>query len=310
MNKVKVFAPATVANLCSGYDLLGLAIDFPGDEIVLTAKKEPGLVITKIEGDEGKLPYDPKKNCATVAMQAYLDFMNSQEGFEVEIYKKMPIGSGLGSSSASSAAGVFAVNYLLGEPLKREELVQFAIQGEKVACGSAHADNVAPSLLGGMICVNSYDPLHIERIKLGLNFFVGVVHPDIEIKTADARAVLPKTVLIAQVVKQTGYLSSLLLGLSQGDEQMISFGLQDSLAEPYRAELIPGFLQVKKLAKDLGALGCGISGSGPSIFVVTQKKELAQEICNKIADIFKSRNIKSDTYCSGINKEGAKVIST
>ncbi len=310
MNKVKVFAPASIANLCSGYDLLGLAINCPGDEVVLTAKKEPGLVITKIEGDEGKLPYDPKKNCVTVAMQAYLDFMNLQDGFAVEIYKKMPIGSGLGSSSASSVAGVFAINYLLGEPLTKEELVQFAMQGEKVACGSAHADNVAPSLLGGMVCVNSYDPLQIQRVKLGLNLFLGVVHPNIEIKTSDARAALPSKVPIAQVVKQTGYLSSLLLGISQGDEQMIKFGLQDSLAEPYREKLIPGFLQAKKLANDLGALGCGISGSGPSIFVVMRKKELAQNVCSKIADIFASKSITSSVYCSEINEEGAKVVPT
>ncbi len=308
MDSVKVFAPATVANLCSGYDLLGLAIDFPGDEVVLRAKKEPGLVIKKIQGDEGKLPYDSGENCVTVAIQAYLDYMDSQAGFEVELHKKMPIGSGLGSSSASSVAGIFAANYLLGEPLAKKELVQFAIEGERVACGSAHADNVAPSLLGGIVSVNSYDPLIINEIELGLDIFLGVVHPNIEVRTADARAVLPKKIEMGDVVRQSGYLSSLLLGLSQADEQMIKFGLQDVLAQPHRAKLIPHFLQAKELALQMGALGCGISGSGPSIFTMTTQKEKAKEIAAEIARLFASKGIESSFYCSGINKNGARVV--
>jgi len=308
MDKVKVFAPATVANLCSGYDLLGLAIDSPGDEVVLTAKNQAGLKITKIEGDDGKLPYDPQKNCVTVAIQAYLNYMNSQDGFDVELYKKMPIGSGLGSSSASSVAGVYAANYLLGEPLPKKELIQFAIEGERAACGSAHADNVAPSLLGGMVCVSSYKPLIVNEIKLGLKLFLGVIHPDIEIKTADARAVLPRDIPLREVVKQSGHLASLLLGLSQGDKQMIKFGLQDVLVEPHRAGLIPGFLESKELALQMGALGCGISGSGPSIFVMTTQKEEATEICTKISEIFKSKTIECSTFCSAINWEGVRVI--
>ncbi len=308
MNKVKVFAPATVANLNSGYDLLGLAIDYPGDEVVLTKKSSSGLVITKIEGDEGRLPLEAEKNCATVAIQAYLDYMNCKEGFEVEIHKKMPIGSGLGSSSASSVAGVFAANILLGEPLSKKELVQFAMQGEKIACGSAHADNVSPSLLGGIVSVSSYNPLQIHEIDFNLDLFVGVVHPDIEIKTADSRNVLPKSIPMEDVVKQTGYLSSLLLGLSQGNEEMISFGLQDVLVEPYRAKLIPAFVEIKKMALKMGAIGCGISGSGPSIFVMSKNKKIAENICNEIGKKFDSLNINSQSYCSAINKEGAKVV--
>ncbi len=309
MDKVKVFAPATIANLCSGYDLLGVAIDSPGDEVVLRTRSQAGVQITKIEGDEGMLPLDPKKNCVSVAIQAYLDFMNCQDGFEVELHKKMPIGSGLGSSSASSVAGVYAANYLLGEPLTKKELIRFASEGERIACGSAHADNVAPSLMGGMVCVNSYNPLMVNQVKLGIKLFLGVVHPNIQIKTADARAVLPKNIPMAQVVEQSGYLSALLLGLSQGDEQMIKFGLQDVLAEPHRAGLIKGFLESRDLALQMGALGCGISGSGPSIFVMTTQKEVAAEICAKIEEVFARKGVECSSYCSGINTQGARVIS-
>ncbi len=308
MNEIKVFAPATVANLNSGYDLLGLAIDYPGDEVVLTKKESPGLVITKIEGDQGKLPLESEKNCATVAIQSYLDYMGYQEGFEVEIHKKMPIGSGLGSSSASSVAGVFAANCLLGEPLTKKELVRFAMQGEKIACGSAHADNVSPSLLGGIVSVSSYNPLRVDEIEFNLDLYIGVVHPDLEIKTSDSRDVLPKSIPMEDVVRQTGYLSSLLLGLSQGNEEMIRFGLQDVLVEPYRAKLISNFLQIKKIALEMGALGCGISGSGPSIFVMSKDKNLAENICREIKTIFNRLQIDSQSYCSAINRDGAKII--
>mgnify|MGYP001598561680 CR=1 FL=1 len=305
---LKIFAPATVANVACGFDILGFAINEPGDEIILKLKDTPGVTITKIIGDNGRLPLDPKKNTAGVAVLAYLKHIRSDQGVEIEIHKKMPLGSGLGSSAASAVGGVFGINELLDRPLKKEELLPFAMEGERAACGFAHADNVAPSLLGGMILIRSYEPLEIIPIPTPPNLFCALVHPDFELRTADSRKVLKKEIELKDAVIQWGNVGGLIAGLMKSDYGLIGRSLQDVVAEPRRAPLIPGFFDVKNAALKAGALGCSISGSGPSIFALSQSLETAKTVGEKMQAAFSSQQINSEIYISPINRTGVKII--
>ncbi|MEK9158762.1 MAG: homoserine kinase [Patescibacteria group bacterium] len=305
---LKIFAPATVANVACGFDILGFAINEPGDEIILKLKDTPDVTITKIIGDNGRLPLDPKKNTAGVAVLAYLKHIRSDQGVEIEIHKKMPLGSGLGSSAASAVGGVFGINELLDRPLKKEELLPFAMEGERAACGFAHADNVAPSLLGGMILIRSYEPLEIIPIPTPPNLFCALVHPDFELRTADSRKVLKKEIELKDAVIQWGNVGGLIAGLMKSDYGLIGRSLQDVVAEPRRAPLIPGFFDVKNAALKAGALGCSISGSGPSIFALSQSLETAKTVGEKMQAAFSSQQINSEIYISPINRTGVKII--
>jgi homoserine kinase len=308
MKSVKVFAPATVANLGCGFDVMGLAIDEPGDEIILSFNQEKKLVIKKITGDGGKLSYDAKKNTSTVAIQAMLNELNSKQGFDVYLKKQMPLGSGLGSSAASSVAGVFAANCLLGKPFSKRDLVPFAMQGEKAASGAAHADNVAPSLMGGIILIRSYHPLDIIQLPVPEKLHLVVVHPHVEVLTKDARAVLKKNIPMKVAVQQWGNTAALSAGLFLNDFKLVGRSVEDYVAEPYRAALIPHFHEVKKAAMDHGAIACSISGSGPSIFAMCEGKTTTKKIAESMKKIFSKNRIKSDSYISRVNKNGAQII--
>ena len=307
MKQIKVFAPATVANVTCGYDVLGFAVKNPGDEIVAKLIDEPKVSIMKITGDGGKLPIEAEKNTAGVAVINYLKHIKSKQGIELEIHKKMPLGSGLGSSAASAVASVFAANILFGNPLLRKELLPFTMSAEKVACGSAHADNVAPSLLGGFIIIRSYSPLDVIKIKIP-ELFVTIIHPDIIIKTQDARNILDQTVPLNNVVKQCGNLAGLITGMFTEDYDLISRSLKDEIIEPQRAKLIPNFDDVKKVALQSGALGCGISGSGPSIFALSKDEKTAEKVGEEMKKIFIFKKIDSEVFVSEINNEGVKII--
>ncbi len=308
MKSVKVFAPATVANLGCGFDVMGLAIDQPGDEIILSFNNEKKLVIKKITGDGGKLSYDAKKNTATVAIQSMLNELKSKQGFDVILKKQMPLGSGLGSSAASSVAGVYAANILLGKPFKKKELVQFAMQGEKVASGAAHADNVAPCMLGGIILIRSYHPLDIIQLPVPKNLYLVVVHPHVEVLTKDARAVLKKNIPMNIAIQQWGNTAALTAGLFSNDLNLVGRSVEDHVAEPYRAALIPHFNAVKKSALENGAIACSISGSGPSIFAMCKGKTQTKEIADAMKKIFSQHRIKSESYISAVNKNGVRII--
>ena len=309
MKLVKVFAPATVANLGCGFDVMGLAINLPGDELILSLNNEKKLVIKKITGDEGKLSYDPKKNTSTVAIQSMLNDLKSKQGFDVVLKKQMPLGSGLGSSAASSVAGVYAANVLLGKPFKKRELVQFAMQGEKVASGAAHADNVAPCMLGGIILIRSYHPLDIIELPVPKNLYLVVVHPHIEVLTKDARAVLKKNIPMNIAVQQWGNTAALAAGLFSNDLDLVGRSVEDYVAEPFRSALIPHFKKVKKAAMENGAIACSISGSGPSIFAMCNGKKETKKIAEAMKNIFSKNRIKSESYISTVNKNGVRVIS-
>lgn len=308
MKSISVFAPATVANLGCGFDVMGLAIDQPGDELSLSFNREKKLVIRKITGDGGKLSYDAKKNTSTVAIQAMLNALKSKQGFDVVLKKKMPLGSGLGSSAASAVAGVFAANALLGKPFSKRDLVPFAMQGEKLASGAAHADNVAPCMLGGIILIRSYHPLDIIRLPFPKKLFIVVVHPQVEVLTKDARAVLQKNIPIQVAIQQWGNTAALTAGLFTNDMALIGRSVEDHVAEPYRAALIPHFKKVKTAALDQGGIACSISGSGPSVFVLCDGKAKTEKIASSIKKIFSKNRIKSERYISTVNDRGVTVL--
>tara|TARA_B110000003_G_scaffold100420_2_gene102695 strand:+ start:12849 stop:13772 length:924 start_codon:yes stop_codon:yes gene_type:complete len=306
MKEIKIFAPATIANISCGFDILGLCLDNVGDEMIVRKVSTKGLTITKITGED--LPYETDKNVAGVAGLALLKNIETSVGFEIEIYKNIKPGSGIGSSAASSAGVVFAINELLGKPFSINELIPFAMQGEKLASGSSHADNVSPALLGGFTLVKSYNPLEVIKIKAPSKLFATIIHPQIEIKTSDARAVLKPQVNLSQMVKQMGNLGGLICGLYTDDYELIGRSLHDEIIEPNRSILIPEFNKVKLEAIKLGALGAGISGSGPSIFALSKGEETAKIVGEVMARIYDKTFIDYDVHISKINTEGIKII--
>jgi homoserine kinase len=309
LDSIKVFAPATVANVTCGFDVLGFAVNNPGDEVILRKNNSDKITIKAIHGDGGRLTLDPTMNTVSVSILQYLKANNITQGLEIELFKHMPLGSGLGSSAASSVAGVFAVNELLGLKKSVDEMLPFAMEGERIACGSAHADNVAPCLFGGFVLVRSYDPLEVVKIDTPKGMYCSIVHPHIEVQTKDARNVLRKQVSLSDAVIQWGNVAGLVVGLMKSDFGLIGRSMQDVIVEPVRAELIPGFYQVKESAMNAGAIGCGISGSGPSIFALSNSEAKAQNIAKAMADAFQKISIGSETYVSEVNEKGPIVVA-
>ncbi|MBN1348572.1 homoserine kinase [candidate division KSB1 bacterium] len=308
-NQIRVYAPATVANVACGFDILGFAVAAPGDEVVLRKRNQPGIVITKITGEQGQLPIEPEKNTAGVSVLQLLQHLGEQQGFEIELHKKMPLGSGLGSSAASSVASVFAANELLGNPLSREALLPFALEGERVACGAAHADNAAPALYGGFVLIRSYDPLDVIRIPTPKTLHCTLIHPHIEVRTEDARKILKKEILFKDAIVQWGNIAGLIAGLMLPDYELIRRSLQDVIIEPVRSILIPHFQETKQAALESGALGCSISGSGPSMFALSLSLRTAQKVGDAMQKCLENIEIESDVYISKINQEGPRILA-
>ncbi len=309
MNYIKAFAPATVANVACGFDIFGFAIQEPGDIVEVRRRDEPGIVITDITGDEGRLPRAAEKNAVTVVMLHLLKHLGLPDfGCEVILHKNMPLGSGMGSSAASAVAGVVAMNELLDCPLSRQELLRFAMEGERIASGSAHADNVGPSLLGGFVVIRSYNPLDIFSIPVPEDLYCTLVHPDIEINTKDARYILRNEVSLKNTIAQMGNVAGLVAGLMKSDYDLISRSMVDVIIEPVRSILIPEFNEVKRAAIQNGALGCSISGAGPSMFALSRGVETAQRVGHAMQQTFRNAGIEANTHISGINQGGPVVL--
>ncbi len=306
MEEIKVFCPATIANVSCGFDVLGLALDSVGDEMVVRKIPEKEIRITKIIGQD--LPLETKKNVSGVAGLALLEKSDYEGGFEIEIDKRIKPGSGIGSSAASSAGAVWAMNELLGRPFSKLELVQFAMQGEKLASDVAHADNVAPAIYGGFTLVRSYAPLDIIPIPTPDELFATVIHPQIEIKTSDSRKILKTTISLEKGIKQWGNLGGLVAGLFQNDYDLIGRSLEDHIVEPIRSILIPAFDDIKTNAMDAGALGCGISGSGPSIFALSQGENTAQNVAKSMEETYQTIGVPFDIHISKVNIHGVKKL--
>ncbi len=307
MNEIKLFSPATVANVSCGFDVLGFCLDSIGDEMVIRKTEEKGVRITKIEGYD--LPFEVEKNVAGVSALAMYKAANPDCGFEIEIYKHIKPGSGVGSSSASAVGSVYGMNVLLGNPYSKTELTAFAMKGEAVASQSEHADNIAPALFGGFTLVKSLDPLEILQIPTPSDLCAVVIHPQIEIKTADARKILPETIALKNAINQWSNVGSLIHGLHTNDYDLISRSLEDVVVEPFRSQLIPGFETIKKAALGNGALGTGISGSGPSVFSLCKTEATAIKVEKAIRQTYKNQNIPFEIYVSKINLEGIKHLN-
>lgn len=306
MDELRIFAPATIANVSCGFDVLGLCLDTVGDEMIIRKTTEKGIKISKLVGQD--LPLETHKNVAGVAGLAMLEKLNINYGFEIEIYKNIKAGSGIGSSAASSAGAVWAMNELLDKPFSTKELVPFAMQGEKLASGTAHADNVAPALLGGFTLIRSYAPLDIVKIPTPEELYATVIHPQIEVKTSDSRSVLKENITLKKSIVQIGNLGGLICGLYTSDYNLIGRSLHDEIIEPLRSILIPGFDDVKENALDCGALGAGISGSGPSIFALSKGEEMAEHVAQTMSETYEKLNIDYDVHVSKINTEGCRII--
>ncbi|MCC6463243.1 MAG: homoserine kinase [Saprospiraceae bacterium] len=305
---IKVFAPASIGNIGVGFDIMGLALERPGDEVIARKSNTPGLRITKITGHSGKLPYEVEKNTAGVAAQRFLEYIGETEkGIELEIHKKMPLGSGLGSSAASAVGAVLAVSELLRTGLSKRDLLPFACQGEQLASGSFHADNVAPSLLGGIILIRDNPTLDVHRLHVPRGMYVVVVYPQIQVLTRDARALLRPEVPMADYVRQSANLSGFIVGLFNGDIGLIGRSLRDDIIEPQRAGLITGFYDVKEAALAEGVLGCSISGSGPSVFAICPNSLVAENAGQAMQRAFARHRVESQVYLSAVNQEGAQV---
>ena len=306
--EIRIFSPGTVSNVSCGFDVLGFCLNSIGDEMVIRKTTQKGIHITKIDGYD--LPYETQKNVAGVSALALIEDYKPDFGFEIEIYKHIKPGSGIGSSAASAAGSVFAINELLGKPYNKTQLTGFAMKGEFVASQSEHADNLAPALFGGFVLVKSLNPLEILDIPTPDELYAVILHPQIEIKTAEARAILPKSIPMQNAIEQWSNLGSLIHALHINDYELIRRSLSDVVVEPYRSQLIPHFEDVKKEANDHEALGFGISGSGPSMFALTKGKKTAQDVEKAMRKVYDNSGIEFQTYISKINKEGIQIINT
>jgi homoserine kinase len=303
---IKIFSPATVANVGCGFDVLGFCLDTIGDEMLIRKTTAKGIKITKIEGFD--LPYEVMENVAGISALAMYEDLKPNCGFEIEIYKKIKPGSGIGSSSASAAGSVFGVNALLGFPLNKTELTFYAMKGEAYASKSEHADNLAPAIFGGFTLVQSTHPLRILELPTPKNLYATLIHPQIEIKTSEARALLPDKIKLRSAITQWANVGSLVHGLHTSDYELIKESLSDVVAEPYRRELIPYFNKLKATVLKAGALGCAISGSGPSIFALSKGKKTAKIVQQAMNDVYSESGIPFETYVSKINQEGIKIL--
>ena len=306
MNKIKIFCPASVANVSCGFDVLGFCLNGIGDEIIIRKSSNKGLNISRITG--AKLPFDPKKNVATIAASAILKNFNLDYGFDFEIKKNIKPGSGIGSSAASAVGAVYGINKLIGNPFKRNELIKFALEGEKFASKAEHADNIAPALFGGFTLVRSNKTLDVIKLPYPKMLYVTILHPEIELKTAHARSILKKSIPLNDFIKQSGNLAALISALYTNNYNLISRSLKDYIIEPHRSKLIPQFDLLKKTAISSGALGSGISGSGPSIFALSKGIKIAKNVGKEMKDVISKLPIKHKVYISKIDQNGVKII--
>ena len=305
-SEIKLFSPATVANVACGFDVLGFCLDTIGDEMVVRKVDKKGVRITKIEGF--KLPFETELNVAGVSALAMYQELQPDCGFEIEIKKNIKPGSGIGSSAASAVGSVYGINALLGSPLNKTQLTQFAIKGEALASGSEHADNIAPALFGGFTLVKSVNPLEILQIPSPDNLYVTIIHPQIEIKTAISRAILPKNVPLKAAINQWANVGSFIHSLHTSDYPLMQRSLHDVIIEPHRSKLIPHYNEVKQQTLKVGALGTNISGSGPSIFSLCKGIENANKVRGVMTNIYSNTGIEFDVHVSKINTQGVKVI--
>ena len=306
MNSVKVFSPASVSNVCCGFDVLGFSIAGLGDELIITESDSNKINIIKVNGYQ--VPLSAKNNTASVAAQSLLDFLNIKSGFDIEINKNIKPGSGIGSSAASAVGAVYGINELLGSPLKRQELLKFAMQGEFVSSKTAPADNVASSLYGGLILVNNRENYNVIQLPVPKNLYAVIHHPLLEIKTSDSRDVLPKTVDLKIASDQLASIGGFIHSLHMGDFDLMRLILKDYLVENYRTEHVPFFKELKNISESNKAICCSISGSGPSVFSLVKNYNEAIKFKSKYDEIYVKNSVEFNSYITGLNSKGVHCL--
>jgi len=305
-NEVTVYSPATVSNVGPGFDLMGFALEAPGDEMIIRRNKTGELVLVDESGCN--LPLDPEENVAAVAAATLLEALKCEDGFDLVFVRKINPGSGVGSSAASCVAAVVGINEILGNPFETKELIPYALEGEKLASGDTHADNIAPALLGGITLIRGYDPLDIKHIPYPSDLYCAVIHPHIEIRTRESRKLVPDTVPLKKALEQCGNLAGLVAGLTTGDYGLISRSVRDVFAEPFRTQQLPDFELLRETVLDAGSVGTGLSGSGPSVFSLCRGKEMAEDVGRVMKQHFTERGIESRIYISKISEAGCRII--
>lgn len=306
MDHINIFAPASVANVSCGFDVLGFCLDTIGDIMKVSKTKTKGISVGTLKGQ--KIPIDPLKNVACVAANALLNEFPTNGGFQIDIEKKIKPGSGIGSSAASAAGAVFAINELLGKPYSRSQLVKFAMVGESLASGDAHADNLAPVLLGGFTLVRSNKTLDIIKLPSPKDLIATIIHPKIELKTIHSRAILKSEIPLTKAVEQWGNLGAFVSALYTNDYELLSRSMKDKVIEPARAILIPKFKEIKESAIEAGALGSGISGSGPSVYALSKGEKTAKKVGQFMKTYYDEIGLDYEVHYSSINNEGIKIL--
>lgn len=309
INKISVFAPATVSNLNCGFDVLGFALDAPGDTVEIELTNSGRLELVAITGDGGLLPVEPERNTATAVVRMFFDRLGTHHGARVWLHKGMPLNSGLGSSAASAVAALVAVNNLTGHPMRKEELLLLAMEGERLACGSAHADNVAPCLYGGLVLIRSYDPLEVIQLPVPEPLYSMVVHPHVHIPTREARAALPAEIPLKTAISQWANLAGFVSACYTNDKAILGRSMTDLVAEPVRSPHIPFFDAMKAEALNKDALAFGISGSGPTVFALFENKPQAEQCAMAINKFLLKNNLNNEYYISRVNEQGPKILN-
>ena len=307
MNNIKLRAPATVANLSCGFDVLGLCLNDPYDEIEINKISSKKIIINSIDSEFSNIPTNPKQNTGgipAILIQAdlFLDF-----GFEINIKKGIPLCGGLGSSAATAAGVVFGINQILNRKLSLNEMIRYALEGEKLSSESPHADNIGPCLLGGLVLIRDTQTFDLINIPTG-ELFISIIHPDIKIDTKTARKILPEKINLNSAIKQWGNIAALTHGFSVGDINLIKRSMKDYIIEPVRSKLIPSYSNIKEAALSAGAIGCSISGSGPSIFALCETENIAKKVNIKMESVLGEKTIKYHSYISSINNQGIEVL--
>jgi len=307
MDKIRIKSPATIANLSCGFDVLGLCLDKPYDEIEVTKNLSRNIILNIEDSQFSNIPSNPKQNTGGVPAELILNDLNLDYGFTISIKKGIPLCGGLGSSAATASGVVFAINKLLDIPLSMEQMLSYALEGEKVSVSNPHADNIAPCLKGGLCLIRDTRTLDIIDVPIS-EYTIALIHPDIKINTEDARNILPKDISLALAITQWGNLGGLIMGFIKNDNAIIKRSMEDKIIEPVRSSLIKGFVDIKNNALKTGAIGFGISGSGPTMFALCESASIAENICSFSNKFYSSLNIKCDTYISKVNKNGPTII--
>lgn len=307
MKKVRVFAPASIANMGCGFDIIGMALDEVGDILEISASEGEGIYISNNSGVP--LPEDVEKNVVTPVIRKFFEMTGTSARIDINICQKIYPGSGIGSSSASSAAAALGMNELFGCPLSEEELVICAMEGENLASGGYHADNAAPALMGGIVLIRGYEPLDLIKLPVPGNFYCAVAHPDIVVSTKEARSILPTNIPLHDAVRQWGNVGGLVAGLYSGNIDLIGRAMKDVVAEPYRKQFIPGFDELRSELLDAGSLAMNIAGSGPSVFALANKAEVAHRAGEILKSHFASVGVGAEVYVVKVSNKGAKLIA-